>query len=213
MVGGCWVFSVFLAIHFKTNVGDGDVSQSVCQLPRDWRGSWFQSGHHGLIEIKEKSIGSLGSCHGMSDGKYIFHRQPDNCYQCVAFFQRHPNALEFKSGDCRSSATEDGLCDISPDTTLRTLLKMDGEPVVCPCQAPAVFSYNKGTGVCSSPLSGLGQCLNDSQVKLTFQACPDISQTESKGAMLGLISYYDIFKSQQQNMSKIIPGTIVQTRL
>ena len=124
----------------------------------------------------------------MSDGKYIFHRQPDNCYQCVAFFQRHPNALEFKSGDCRSSATEDGLCDISPDTTLRTLLKMDGEPVVCPFQAPAVFSYNKGTGVCSSPLSGLGQCLNDSQVKLTFQACPDISQTESKGAMLELIS-------------------------
>ena len=180
MVGGCWIYFVFLAIHFKTNYGEAR-PLSPCQLPRDWAGSWFLNGHPGLIEINDKSVSSLGICHGVSDGKYIFHRQSDNCYQCVAFFKRHPNALEFKSGDCGSSATDSGLCDISPDTTFNTMIMMDGEPIVCPFQAPAVFSYSKGTGVCSSPLSGLGQCLNQSQVKMTFQACPDISQTESKG--------------------------------
>ena len=179
MLGGCWLLWVFLAIHFKTNYGD--VPRSECQLPDAWQGSWFQSGRHGLVEIKENSIASLGRCEGMSGGKYIFHRESDNCYQCLAIFPRHDNALQFKSGDCRRSAGEEGLCDISPDTTFNTLVKIDGQPVDCPFKAPAVFSYNKGTGVCSSPMSGLGQCLNDTQVKMTFQACPDISQTESKG--------------------------------
>ena len=180
MFGGCWLFSVFLAIHFKTNYGD--VPRTECQLPEAWQGSWFQSGQHGLVEIQENSIASLGSCQRMSSEKYIFHRQLDNCYQCVAIFQRDDNALQFKSGECRRSESEEGLCDISPDTTFITLVKIDGQAVVCPFQAPAVFSYSKGTGVCSSPLSGLGQCLNESQVKMTFQACPDISQTESKGS-------------------------------
>ena len=180
MVGGCWVFFIFLAVQLKHNYGV--VAHSSCQLPRDWLGFWFQSGQHGLIEISENSVGSLGSCHRISEGKYIFHREPDNCYQCAVFFKRHDNALEFKPGECRSSASEEGLCDISPDTSLVTLVKMDGKPVVCPFTNPAAFSYNKGTGICSSPLSSLGKCLNESQVKLTFQACPDIPQTESKGS-------------------------------
>ena len=38
-----------------------------------------------------------------------------------------------------------------------------------------------GTGSCSSPLSDVSGCMSGSQVKLRYQPCPDILQTESKG--------------------------------
>lgn len=173
-----------LGIHFETNYGDEPLL-SKCKLPDAWTGSWFLSGLPEKIIITGHSLGWMGDCYRIQDNnKYIFYRPQDQCYQCVAIWARHQNALEFKSGECKDSDFTENLCDISPDVTLNTLVRLNGEDVECPFQAPLSFSYSKGTGVCKSPLSELGQCLTKAQVKLRFHACPDISQTESKEEVL-----------------------------
>jgi len=176
-----------LGIHFETNYGDEPLSK--CKLPDPWAGSWFLSGLPEKIIITGQSLGWMGDCYRIHDNnKYIFYRPEDQCFQCVAIWVRHQNALEFKSGECKDSDFTENLCDISPDVTLNTLVRLDGEDIECPFQAPLSFSYSKGTGVCKSPLSELGQCLTSAQVKLRFHACPDISQTESKEEVLTCIA-------------------------
>ena len=119
------------------------------------------------------------------DNKYVLHRSRDRCYQCVAIWPRHANALQFKAGDCNPSDSDlEELCNISPDVTLNTLVRLDSKPIDCPFQGPVSFSYNKGTGLCSSPLSELLPCMTPGQLKLRFHACPDIQQTESRGGEL-----------------------------
>lgn len=44
-----------------------------------------------------------------------------------------------------------------------------------------VLSLGAGTGSCSSPLSEVGGCVSGGRVRLRYQPCPDIPQTESKG--------------------------------
>jgi len=175
MFGGYWCL-IFLFV----GVNKGD--KTDCQLPRKWSGIWFLSGHPERIQINSRNLGWLGRCHQVhDDNKYVFYRAADNCFQCVAFWSRHENVLEFKSGECSVNDDPEHLCDISPDKTLNTLIRVDGDNIACPIPVPSMFSYDKGTGSCSSPLSDVSGCMSGSQVKLRYQPCPDILQTESKG--------------------------------
>ena len=182
MFGGCRVVVLgILGIHFGTNYGDEPLL-SKCNLPKAWTGSWFLSGLPEKILISENRLGWMGRCYNIhDDNKYIFFREENQCFQCVAIWERHQNALEFKSGACKDFDSTEDLCDISPDVTLNTLVRLDGKAIECPFQAPLSFSYSKGTGVCKRPLSEIGQCLSTTQLKFRFHACPDITQTESKG--------------------------------
>ena len=157
-----------------------------CSLPKAWEGAWFLSGRQERILITSRILGWLGACHvHRGDNKYVLHRSRDRCYQCVAIWPRHANALQFKAGDCNPNDSDlEQLCNISPDVTLNTLVRLDSKPIDCPFQGPVSFSYNKGTGLCSSPLSELLPCMTPGQLKLRFHACPDIQQTESRGEEL-----------------------------
>ena len=180
MVGADWALvTTMLTLSLHPAPGE------QCELPAGWTGEWFLSGQQDRLTVTQHSLGWLGRCHArLGHNKFVLHRAADQCYQCVAIWVRHTNALEFKSGECADTAeSPDSLCDISPDTTLNTLVRLGGLPVDCPLEAPATFTYNKGTGECASPLSELGQCLGRSQVKLRYHACPDITQTESKGRL------------------------------
>lgn len=58
----------------------------------------------------------------------------------------------------------------------------EAKPIPCPFKsAPFTFSYNRGTGDCSSPVSKAESCTDDSRLVLKYQACPDVSATESNG--------------------------------
>lgn len=46
---------------------------------------------------------------------------------------------------------------------------------------PFTFTYNRGHGECKSPVSNIESCTEDSRLLLSFQACPDVSGTESTG--------------------------------
>ena len=123
------------------NKGD----KTDCQLPRKWSGIWFLSGHPERIQINSRNLGWLGRCHQVhDDNKYVFYRAADNCFQCVAFWSRHENVLEFKSGECSVNDDPEHLCDISPDKTLNTLIRVDGDNIACPIPVPSMFSYDKG---------------------------------------------------------------------
>lgn len=46
---------------------------------------------------------------------------------------------------------------------------------------PFTFTYNRGHGECKNPVSNIDSCTEDSRLLLSFQACPDVSGTESTG--------------------------------
>lgn len=45
------------------------------------------------------------------------------------------------------------------------------------------FSYNRGHGTCSVPVSNVDTCTDDSRLLFRYQACPDISASESAGEL------------------------------
>ena len=135
---GCLLLLLLLGV----NLGD----QTRCRLPESWTGSWFLSGHPEEILVTERTLGWLGACHRrIARDKFVFYRAADNCFQCAAFWSRHDNVLQLKSGECEEA--EEGACDaarFSPDAALETMVRVGGEEVECPVQAGAMFSYNKG---------------------------------------------------------------------
>ena len=184
----CWGWGAILVILGVSgaHIANGEESQDECRMPGSWTGFWFLSGKPELIAITNQSLGWLGTCHAkQGNNKYVLHRRRDQCYQCLAIWPRHDNVIEFKAGECTDTEEADleTLCEISPDVTLNTLVRQReiDEPIECPFQGPVSFSYDKGTGLCSSPLSELTQCMTKSQLKLRYHACPDIDQTESRG--------------------------------
>lgn len=72
------------------------------------------------------------------------------------------------------------LCEQIPgDALLYSLFKQDAEPVKCPLHGPFTFTYNRGHGECKNPVSNIESCTEESRLLFSFQACPDVSGTES----------------------------------
>ena len=42
--------------------------------------------------------------------------------------------LEYKAGECGETEDTETLCDISPDTALNTMVRVDGDNIPCPIQ-------------------------------------------------------------------------------
>lgn len=59
----------------------------------------------------------------------------------------------------------------------------------CPFRGPMTFSYNRGHGTCSVPVSNVDTCTDDSRLLFRYQACPDISASESAGKLSVIIQY------------------------
>lgn len=74
------------------------------------------------------------------------------------------------------------------------MFKVDAEPVKCPLKGPYTFTYNRGHGECRSPVSNIESCTEDSRLLLSFQACPDVSGTESTGLLIFYLFYIQTFK-------------------
>ncbi|XP_037029362.1 uncharacterized protein LOC119069418 isoform X3 [Bradysia coprophila] len=81
---------------------------------------------------------------------------------------------------CKGRETLQNLCEqIAGDALLYSLFKENAEPVKCPLRGPFTFTYNRGHGECKNPVSNIDSCTEDSRLLLSFQACPDVSGTES----------------------------------
>ncbi|UYV68911.1 hypothetical protein LAZ67_6001626 [Cordylochernes scorpioides] len=59
------------------------------------------------------------------------------------------------------------------------VLAVNAEPVTCPFRGPFTFTYNRGQGECSYPVSTIDSCADDTHLLFRFQACADVMNTES----------------------------------
>jgi hypothetical protein len=87
---------------------------------------------------------------------------------------------------CLQKDSLDNLCgQITGDATLYSMFRSDAGPTECPFRGgpPFTFTYNRGSGECSSPVSKVDSCTDESRLLLRYQACPDVHGTESTGEL------------------------------
>lgn len=83
---------------------------------------------------------------------------------------------------CHGKEMLSTLCSlITGDALLYSMFRENAKPVSCPFKGPFTFTYSRGHGECSSPVSSIDTCTDDSRLLLSYQACPDIHGTESTG--------------------------------
>ncbi|CAL8089133.1 unnamed protein product [Orchesella dallaii] len=169
----------YYSSHISTNkYGQGHVGN--CRLPDSWKGRWFQSGIPNPILIDTRFIEGKGTCYESSGDKFLFVEKK-TCHRCVVINARHGNVLEYKETTfCEDKAPLETLCNlIQGDAQLYSLFRIDAQPIDCPFKGPFQFSYNRGHGVCKSPMSRVDVCIEPSKLLLKYQACPDVPRTES----------------------------------
>jgi hypothetical protein len=76
-------------------------ADSACHIPVIVRGSWFswENGHNTLTEINADSMTNKGYCVAVKEEfhvnyTFVFHDEPNSCYNCVKFLVRTVNVLE-----------------------------------------------------------------------------------------------------------------------
>lgn len=97
--------------------------------------------------------------------------------------EKHASVLQYKETFCEAKDSLAEICSrIVGDAALYSMFRKHPEvkPIACPFKsAPFIFGYNRGTGDCSNPPSRAESCTDDSRLVLKYQACPDVSSTES----------------------------------
>ena len=106
--------------------------------------------------------------------------RPDKCFQCLQVWERHENVLQFKLSDCNKKNRRHNKpkCSFSDDTTMQTLLKLDGPDTPCPFSGAFNFTYKKDGKECSSPSSEIVKCMSPAQAMFKFEVCPDDVKTD-----------------------------------
>lgn len=66
------------------------------------------------------------------------------------------------------------------DADLFTMFRLNPKPIACPLLGPPfTFTYNRGTQECKDPVSHAEGCTDNSTLLFKYQACPDVSASES----------------------------------
>ncbi|ROT81153.1 hypothetical protein C7M84_000092 [Penaeus vannamei] len=68
---------------------------------------------------------------------------------------------------------------ITGDAMLYSMFRLSAEPVSCPFHGPLTFTYSKGYGDCTNPVSQVDSCAEDSRLLFRHQACADVPGSES----------------------------------
>ncbi|XP_076029186.1 uncharacterized protein LOC143018042 [Oratosquilla oratoria] len=151
-----------------------------CVMPAEWRGEWFHSGVYSPVVINEDSISFKGRCHQADRDRYILKSTHFDCYRCLVIHQKHHNVLQYKETYCDRRESLETLCrQLTGDALLYSMFRLDTEPVACPFPHTFFFTYNRGYGDCSYPVSTVDSCTEDWRLLFRYQACPDVQGTES----------------------------------
>uniref|UniRef100_A0A914WNR1 Uncharacterized protein n=1 Tax=Plectus sambesii TaxID=2011161 RepID=A0A914WNR1_9BILA len=167
-------------------------SADACQLPPEWSGRWFLNEHNQPLKITTTSISLKGRCVATSESgygqakNYLFKLETKNdvCWRCMVFFFEHHNVLQFKESRCSRTGSAEMISQIcsgfNGDDPMMTLFRADAHPQPCPIDAPANFTYRDMKGSCRSRMSTIDACASNSKLRLRFQACPEITYSESQ---------------------------------
>ncbi|XP_058811624.1 uncharacterized protein LOC131676550 isoform X2 [Topomyia yanbarensis] len=190
------IVQTFLALFLVTKCCDAakqDALQSStgCAFPKRWEGRWFQSGVQQEITIEGSTLSTRGRCIASEGDKFLLVNEK-GCHRCVVIYQKHINILQYKeSMGCKGRETLHYLCEQIPgDALLYSMFKINPEPIKCPLSGSFTFTYNRGHGECKNPVSKMDMCTEDSRLLLNFQACPDVSGTESTVEELTCLAWW-----------------------
>ncbi|XP_050453366.1 uncharacterized protein LOC126852525 [Cataglyphis hispanica] len=173
------LLSPLLLLIIAGSTGAFSSRQGECSFPARWEGKWFQSGVRQSIEILKNELSTKGRCLHNEGDKFLLVDQK-SCYRCVVIHEKHPNVLQYKETYCHSRNSLASLCSyITGDALLYSMFREEASPVACPFRGPMTFSYNRGHGTCSNPPSNVDTCTDDSRLLFKYQACPDVSASES----------------------------------
>ncbi|XP_029678796.1 uncharacterized protein LOC115244919 [Formica exsecta] len=173
------LLSPLLLLIIAGSTGAFSSRQGECSFPARWEGKWFQSGVRQSIEILKNELSTKGKCLHNEGDKFLLVDQK-SCYRCVVIHEKHPNVLQYKETYCHSRNSLASLCSyITGDALLYSMFREEASPVACPFRGPMTFSYNRGHGTCSNPPSNVDTCTDDSRLLFKYQACPDVSASES----------------------------------
>ncbi|XP_022250867.1 uncharacterized protein LOC111087681 isoform X2 [Limulus polyphemus] len=154
---------------------------TTCQFPAHWTGSWFLKGFRDPVYIKNGALSSRGVCRKVEGEKFLIESKSESCFRCVVIHERHENVLQFKETYCSSNSDLEQKCrEISGDAPLYSMFRLNTTPIACPFKDSFTFSYSRGYGECSNPISTVDSCNNDSQLFFKFQACVDVRNSESR---------------------------------
>ena len=85
---------------------------------------------------------------------------------------------------CVPSYRKLNLCyRITADTALKSMFRLGASASPCPIgqvDAAYQFSYQKGHGECSYPMSSMNMCSDDSRMIMRYQACADVKGSETR---------------------------------
>lgn len=152
----------------------------MCRFPPKWEGTWFQSGVRTPITIELNRLSNKGRCLASEGDKFLVVDDKSICYRCIVIHEKHINVLQYKETFCHGRDNLYSLCSlITGDALLYSMFRLNAQPVHCPFKPPMTFTYNRGHGECRSPVSNIDSCIEESRLVLRYQACPDVSGTES----------------------------------
>ncbi|KAF2352658.1 hypothetical protein FHG87_016585 [Trinorchestia longiramus] len=141
------------------------------------------TGHHGLLRLVPRVFTTAANLPLVS-----LARRKNDCFRCLAISEKHANVLMYKETYCQPVSDLDDLCSsINGDAPLYSMFRRDAPAAACPFRGPLTFSYNVGSGLCSTPASTIDSCTRDSRLLLRYQACPDMKGTESQEVKLECI--------------------------
>lgn len=104
--------------------------------------------------------------------------------------QKHSNVLQYKESFCfpgRARSLRDVCAEMNGDASLYSLFRVNTPPVPCPFTGPFKFTYSRGNGECREPVSTVETCTDDKHLLFRFQACADISGSESRVEQLSCL--------------------------
>lgn len=156
---------------------------AACMFPSGMRGRWYQS-RYGELEISHNEITKKGTCDQKEDNKYLLYNRNRNCYTCVVISMWHENILQYKESYCYVESDINTICNrIHGEAQLHTVVRVPSKPVTCPFQGYYSFIYSNSTThnrQCSSPLSEIRACADDSKFKFVYRKCPGMPETSDK---------------------------------
>lgn len=178
-----------------------------CQFPEKWTGQWFQSGKPQPIAVNSSSIGEKSCIQKNGDIYVVFDNlSGEHCFKCLIINDRHENVIQFREvGDCHPELGHmDDMCDATrTDADLFTMFRLNPKPIACPFLGPPfTFTYNRGTQECNNPVSHAEGCTDNSTLLFKYQACPDVSASESNTEELQCLATW------KDGRNKYLVGTV-----
>lgn len=161
---------ICIAVFVKGSLG------APCDLTR-WNGVWNQVGGT-QVKINGNNVTTKGHCIRSEGEKYLFvdSEHTRQFYHCIFIVEKHKNVLQYKESVTRKKESMDACSGITYGAVI--LLRADADKVACPFKGAFTFTYNRGYGKCTTPVSKANSCAEVGKMQLDFSACPDVRDSD-----------------------------------